>query len=107
MCTHINYAFAYVTDEGSSIKTHQWNDLTLYAEITGLKSKNPNLKVLLSVGGWTHGTGGFSLAAKTDASRRIFAKNTLNFIKANNFDGIDIDWEYPGGSSGRVLNLLN
>lgn len=61
-----------------------------------LKSANPKLKVYLSVGGWTHGTWGFSIAARDDTSRRVFATNALNFIQTHKFDGIDIDWEYPG-----------
>ena len=66
----------------------------------------------MSVGGWTHGTGGFSLAAKTSSSRQTFAQNALSFINTHKFDGIDIDWEYPGyegtagGSPGDVQNYL-
>ena len=60
------------------------------------KNENPNLKVCRSVGGWTHGTGGFSAASKDEASRKTFAQNSLQFIQQHGFDGIDIDWEYPG-----------
>ena len=44
LCTHINYAFAYVTADGTGLETHQWNDVTLYGEVNALKSQNPKLK---------------------------------------------------------------
>ena len=49
--------------------------------------------MILSIGGWTHGTGGFSHAARNPTR---FAKNALEFIEKYKFDGIDLDWEYPG-----------
>ena len=100
ICTHINYAFAFVTDDGRGLRIFEANDFTLYAQIMALKLKNPNLKVILSVGGWTHGTGGFALAAASESSRTTFAYNALTFIKTHQFDGIDIDWEYPGFAGG-------
>jgi len=70
----------------------------------------PNVRILtdqktaslLSVGGWTHGTGGFGKAAQSATSRRNFARSALNFIQKHGFDGIDIDWEYPGFQDGPV-----
>ena len=91
LCTHINFAFAFVTEDGSGLRTFEWNDVQMYSEVIALKQKNNKLKVVLSVGGWTHGTGGFSLAASSSQSRMIFANNALQFITKFNFDGIDID----------------
>ena len=96
MCTHINYGFAFVNDWGTNVRTYEWNDLDMYKRVMAKRRENPDLKVMLSVGGWTHGTGPFAIAAATDASRRTFAQNSLQFIQDNDFDGIDIDWEYPG-----------
>ncbi|MFD0572751.1 glycoside hydrolase family 18 protein [Kitasatospora gansuensis] len=83
-----------------------------FNQLKKLKAKNPNLKVLLSIGGWTYSKY-FSDAAATDASRKKLVSSCLDmFIKGNLpvdagyggagsaagiFDGIDIDWEYPGG----------
>ena len=64
-----------------------------------LKAANPQLKVVVSVGGWS--VGGFSEAASTTASRQRFASSAAQLLATNNADGLDVDWEYPGhGESG-------
>ncbi len=77
-----------------------------FGQLQQLKARNPHLKLLISVGGWTW-SGRFSDAALTTASRRRFTESALSvFIRRwpGLFDGIDIDWEFPvaGGMSGNV-----
>lgn len=86
--THINYAFAQIVN--GKVAVSNPGDL---AALVALKVKNPNLKVILSVGGW--GGDGFSDAALTEASRNTFAESCLKVINDNKLDGIDLDWEYP------------
>ena len=72
--------------------------------ITGLGKINTVMKwrrdykmrILLSIGGGA--SGGFSGAVKDDASRKIFVDSIMDVIKEYGFDGIDMDWEYPGWS---------
>merc|ERR1719175_475804 len=61
-----------------------------------LKQKNPDLKVLFSVGGWTAGGWIFSQMTQTAASRLEFIKSCIHFVNYFGLDGIDLDWEFPG-----------
>ena len=80
-----------------------WNQLKK------LKKKHPNLKVLISLGGWTLSRG-FASAARPE-NRAAFVASCIDAYIAGNlplfdsaggagaaagvFDGFDIDWEYP------------
>ena len=60
------------------------------------KQLYPDVKVIISVGGWTRGEN-FHAMAKTKENRKIFIDSVVEFLKKYPFiDGIDIDWEYPG-----------
>ena len=61
-----------------------------------LRENNPDIKILLSVGGWS--AGGFSLASRTEEGRKKMAQTGLALVEEYGLDGIDIDWEYPGTS---------
>ena len=68
-------------------------------EIDRLRAVKPDLKILLSVGGW--GAGGFSTMAKTPEGIAAFTASCMEAADAMGLDGIDIDWEYPTiGSAG-------
>lgn len=49
---------------------------------------------MISFGGWTLSDNFSAIAASTKA-RKLFASECVAFCKKFNFDGIDIDWEYP------------
>lgn len=96
--THINYAFANIIDGevrfgNEAIDSTEMNAGDIRA-LTALKKVNPDLKVLVSVGGWGW-SGNFSDAALTDSSRNRFAASAARFVSEYGLDGIDIDWEYP------------
>ncbi|MEC0371690.1 glycosyl hydrolase family 18 protein [Paenibacillus chibensis] len=106
--THINYAFTHIKDN-KIIPLEGQNDDDNYAYLSGLKSQNPNLKILNSVGGWA--ADGFSDAALTGASRNTFADSIIDYVKKYHLDGIDLDWEYPtqeaGDTTGRAEDREN
>jgi len=58
---------------------------------------------LISIGGWTW-SGQFSNVAATYQSRQTFCESAVEFAVKWDFDGIDIDWEYPveGGLGGNI-----
>ncbi|MGG0170409.1 glycosyl hydrolase family 18 protein [Paenibacillus dokdonensis] len=95
--THINYAFTHIKDD-KIIPIAGQNDDVNYAYLSSLKSQNPNLKILNSVGGWA--ADGFSDAAFTEKSRLVFADSIIDYVKKYNLDGIDLDWEYPTQPAG-------
>ncbi|KAJ5198155.1 uncharacterized protein N7498_007272 [Penicillium cinerascens] len=66
----------------------------------------PGTKVMIAIGGWGD-TAGFSAGAKDDASRARFAKNVASMLDDNGFDGVDIDWEYPGGNGQDYKQIPN
>lgn len=65
-----------------------------FYKLKELKKTNPNLKTLLSVGGYTW-SNRFSDVAADPAARTNFANSAVNVIRTYGFDGIDVDWEYP------------
>ncbi len=99
--THINYAFGNIRNDEAVFDTTKIDGKYLtpndIVKLNSLKSKNPKLKVLVSIGGWSWSKG-FSDAALTEASRLKFAKSCARFVKEYNLDGIDLDWEYPNQS---------
>ncbi|MBR7102978.1 MAG: glycoside hydrolase family 18 protein [Tidjanibacter sp.] len=88
--THINYAFGHVTNSFDGVRIDNPQRLKT---LVALKEVKPELKVMLSVGGW--GSGRFSEMASTDERRKAFAKDCLRVVEEFGLDGIDIDWEYP------------
>jgi chitinase len=91
--THINFAFANIVDGKAAFELE--TDAAKIATLMGLKKQNPDLKVLYSVGGWVW-SDQFSTMAAYQESRKIFAESCVALLKNHEFDGVDLDWEYPG-----------
>lgn len=91
--THVNYAFANVRDD--RIVLERPADAQRLDTLRALKQYNPDLKVLLAVGGWAW-SDHFSDAALTPAARQRFARSAARLVERHRLDGLDIDWEYPG-----------
>jgi chitinase len=99
--THINYAFVNV-EHNRAVLSHEGTDTINLRNLVLLKKKNPALKILISLGGWTW-SGNFSDAVLTDTSRQAFATSAVDMIRKFGLDGIDIDWEYPDmAGSGHI-----
>ncbi len=117
LLTHINYAFANISDSGECAIGDAWADtqfpypgetkgdglLGNFHQFQLLKEQHPDLQTLISIGGWSW-SAKFSDVALTPESRQKFATSCVNFMKQYGFDGLDIDWEYPvgGGNTGNI-----
>lgn len=95
--THINYAFGHVNNSFDGLRI---NNESRLREIVALKKQAPNLKIMLSVGGW--GSGRFSEMAADEKLRKSFAADCQRVVKEFDLDGIDIDWEYPTSSAANI-----
>lgn len=88
LLTHVFYAFATLEDGRLKLPPQVPAHL---AALAALKQANPGVRTLLSIGGW--GAGGFSDAALTPRSRAAFVEQCLDLV--GDFDGLDLDWEFP------------
>ncbi|MEY2848974.1 MAG: hypothetical protein RI885_1639 [Actinomycetota bacterium] len=93
-----------------------------FNQLKQLKQLHPDLTPMISLGGWTWSKN-FSSAAATDASRKKLVSSCIDlYIKGNLptidgrggpgaaagvFEGIDIDWEWPGSPNGNVGNVVD
>ncbi|KAJ9116386.1 hypothetical protein QFC22_004827 [Naganishia vaughanmartiniae] len=109
--THVMYSFANVqpatgtvvlTDAWADVEIHydgdDWNEqgTNLYGNFKALyklKQANRNLKVMLSIGGWSYRENFKNLV--NPAHRAEFARSAVSIVEDVGLDGLDIDWEYP------------
>lgn len=120
LCTHVLYGFAVLDGSQLTIKPHDaWADidnskyrdtfhtifpfspciivlsfLEFYERVAALKSKG--IKVLMAIGGWNDSAGNkYSRLVNSPSARQRFITNVIQFIEKYEFEGLDLDWEYP------------
>jgi chitinase len=111
LLTHINYAFLNISEQGDCILGDSYADIDRFYEgdtwdagalrgsfhqLQLLKEAHPHVKTLLSIGGWTWSSQFSSVAASAEKRAR-FATSCADIMEEYSFDGLDVDWEYPGG----------
>ncbi|KAJ3530749.1 hypothetical protein NM208_g9189 [Fusarium decemcellulare] len=100
--THIFYAFVGVNEDGTLRALDEWADNShevdgekgCLAAIAKLKSENPHIKTIVSIGGGSSSSE-FPALAENEEARQTFAQQIKEFCDAYQLDGVDIDWEHP------------
>lgn len=90
--TQIIYSFLHL--KGNKLAVDNPADSLTILKLVTLKEKHPELKVLLSLGGWG-GCKTCSEVFSAEAGRQEFAQSLKDLLILFNADGIDLDWEYP------------
>lgn len=120
--THLNFAFLDFDKNGNLIFCDKdaatgapvgmpgvtWGDANagILSAMQQLRAENPNLRIGISLGGWSK-SGDFSEVAANESSRKAFVSNAVKFVKYTNMDFIDLDWEYPGANQRRPGDLVD
>lgn len=74
--------------------------------LVDLKLGNKNLKIILSVGGWSIGSLIFSIIANNVASRAQFSQSVVDFIQLYDCDGVNIAWMHPSQRGGIPIDKV-
>ncbi|XP_017890421.1 acidic mammalian chitinase-like [Ceratina calcarata] len=111
LCTHMIYTFVGITTNGDVQVLDSWLDLPNgrdgFGKFTRLRQSSPGTKAMIAIGGWNEGSAKYSQVAANPQLRARFAQNVVNFLRTYNFDGFDVDWEYPNQRGGNPSDKLN
>ncbi|KAH8653610.1 hypothetical protein BX600DRAFT_526827, partial [Xylariales sp. PMI_506] len=98
--THLYFSFLYIDPNTYEITPMENNQTDLYSRMTALK-EDADLEVWISIGGWSFTDPGstqetFTNLAASESLQATFIASVINFLGEYGFDGVDLDWEYPG-----------
>ncbi len=101
--THLIFSFGHL--KGDSFHISNAADTACIKKMVSFKTSNPQLKVILSLGGWG-GCASCSAIFSTAEGRKAFAHSVKEITDYFDSDGIDLDWEYPAiaGYPGHVYS---
>jgi chitinase len=109
LCTHLNYGFAKLNEFTYTIEAFDpWLDFEAdkgghygaYKRFNDLRKQNPHLTTMIAIGGWYEGSEKYSDMAKDPHLRKLFVESCVEFLTKYDFDGLDVDWEYPSNRGG-------
>ena len=101
LCTHIVYAYAVMDKDNLIVKPgDEWLDVEKnnIKSFIALKKANPNLKTLITIGGWVdsqQNREAYNLVFNNDKIRTAYIQSLVKFLNKYGFDGVDISFEFP------------
>ncbi|XP_022652307.1 endochitinase-like isoform X2 [Varroa jacobsoni] len=101
LCTHLIYSFVGLSNKTWEVMAIDPNldiEKNGYKRFNDLKRKHSNLKTILAIGGWDEGGQKYSDMVSSKERRATFVQSAVKWVKEHDFDGFDLDWEYPGAS---------
>ncbi|KAI1810144.1 glycoside hydrolase family 18 protein [Poronia punctata] len=103
--THV--ALAFMNSNIFNEEEHDGSEWPLFMSVADARSGfQHGTKVMVAIGGWGD-TAGFDTAARTEKSRSTFARNVAKMVRDTGADGVDVDWEYPGGNGEDYKQVPN
>ncbi|CAG2112038.1 unnamed protein product [Medioppia subpectinata] len=95
------YAFTKLSDQNTIASFDPYLDVEkgMYKHFNDLRQMNPQLKTLVAIGGWGEGSDKYSAMVNNAGHRKTFIDSVVKFIGQHGFNGLDLDWEYPGQSA--------
>lgn len=93
--THLAHAFTWPDSEGNLVVAPNY----LYPEMVAAAHAH-SVKVIMSIGGWGN-CQGFPPTAASPEKRARFISQVVDFCLRNNYDGVDLDWEFVSGEQER------
>lgn len=110
LCTHLVYNFANL--DGTSFKVKyldERRDIAQGGIVQTIETKleNPHLRVMIGCGGWTDEPINYSRMTEKAEHRKIYVESAVAFILKHKFDGMDLNWQFPGDRGGTDKDKSN
>ncbi|KAI3336893.1 carbohydrate-binding module family 18 [Xylariaceae sp. AK1471] len=100
--SHLYVAFGSIAPDTYEITPMNGISISTISQIMGIKQNAPGLRIYLSLGGWSYSDNGTATQpvwgdlSSTAEKRNKFIDQLAKFMRTWGFDGVDLDWEYPG-----------
>nr|XP_043893468.1 acidic mammalian chitinase-like [Solea senegalensis] len=104
LCTHLIFAFADMSN--NQLVARNSDDEIYLNDLSLLREKNPHLPVLVAIGGAVFDNNKFISMASHPESRKTFIDSTIKFLREKNFNGINLDWEFPQSAHKDMFSIL-